>query len=414
MPRKRSAGGERSVRAAESMVVVVVVVVPTPARAGGVRRSLFLDVLDPFPSLPAILRKSGDGNLPAPTDPDDGELLDILDDKLRGAPLDRALDAVFHDTRILDFHPAKLYGMYAEDEENGYIYFFSTIEFKAAKPKQKKWPRRAAQGGRWKAVLGSSQMVEVGGVPVGRKLSMEFYVKGVRTNWGMHEFVRIIGPNIEVADLAVYRLHKLWTNGEEKPGDLAADVAKSTNQSGQASAADYYQTYQNAVSQAYAYAPPPPPPPPIAASTLDKAPITSTDHGASTNTSAATPVANNKPPPPPVAATATTLGKKGEGKGKAPTTTSTDHAGSTNTSAPPAANYQPPPTTTTPPLQGTQHVFAPGVVVGHEDEEGYLIVDEVNTWRNTQQLVLEDDDDDDDGRAAGAGAGEGGASASGR
>ncbi|EAY78463.1 hypothetical protein OsI_33551 [Oryza sativa Indica Group] len=388
--------------------------------------------------------------------PRDQELLDILDDKLRGAPLDRALDAVFHDTRILDFHPAKLYGMYAEDEENGYIYFFSTIEFKAAKPKQKKWPRRAAQGGRWKAVLGSSQMVEVGGVPVGRKLSMEFYVKGVRTNWGMHEFVRIIGPNIEVADLAVYRLHKLWTNGEEKPGDLAADVAKSTNQSGQASAADYYQTYQNAVSQAYAYALPyvlqpgwsqgypydvaaapptapwpvcwappsapgsydccyastfsrPPPPPPIAASTLDKAPITSTDHGASTNTSAATPAANNKPPPPPVAATATTLGKKGEGKGKAPTTTSTDHAGSTNTSAPPAANYQPPP------LQGTQHVFASGVVIGHEDEEGYLVVDEVNTWRNTQQLVLEDDDDDDDdGRAAGAGAGEGGASASGR
>uniref|UniRef100_A0A0E0BAG0 Glycerol-3-phosphate acyltransferase RAM2/GPAT1-8 HAD-like domain-containing protein n=1 Tax=Oryza glumipatula TaxID=40148 RepID=A0A0E0BAG0_9ORYZ len=152
----------------------------------------------------------------------------------------------------------------------------------------------------------------------------------------------------------------------------------------------------------------PPPPPPIAASTLDKAPMTSTDHGASTNTSAATPAANNKPPPP-VAATATTLGKKGEGKGKAPTTTSTDHAGSTNTSAPPAANYQPPP------LQGTQHVFASGVVVGHEDEEGYLVVDEVNTWRNTQQLVLEDDDDDDDdGRAAGAGAGEGGASASGR
>ncbi|KAB8112741.1 hypothetical protein EE612_051432, partial [Oryza sativa] len=40
--------------------------------------------------------------------PRDQELLDILDDKLRGAPLDRALDAVFHDTRILDFHPAKL------------------------------------------------------------------------------------------------------------------------------------------------------------------------------------------------------------------------------------------------------------------------------------------------------------------
>uniref|UniRef100_A0A0E0EXU1 NAC domain-containing protein n=1 Tax=Oryza meridionalis TaxID=40149 RepID=A0A0E0EXU1_9ORYZ len=44
--------------------------------------------------------------------PQDQELLDILDDKLRGAPLDRALDAVFHDTRILDFHPAKLYGIH--------------------------------------------------------------------------------------------------------------------------------------------------------------------------------------------------------------------------------------------------------------------------------------------------------------
>uniref|UniRef100_A0A0E0EXU0 Uncharacterized protein n=1 Tax=Oryza meridionalis TaxID=40149 RepID=A0A0E0EXU0_9ORYZ len=34
--------------------------------------SIFLDVPGPFPSLPAILRRSGDGNLPAPTDPDDG------------------------------------------------------------------------------------------------------------------------------------------------------------------------------------------------------------------------------------------------------------------------------------------------------------------------------------------------------
>uniref|UniRef100_A0A0E0LLD4 NAC domain-containing protein n=1 Tax=Oryza punctata TaxID=4537 RepID=A0A0E0LLD4_ORYPU len=123
---------------------------------------------------------------------EDQELLVILDDKLHGAPLDRALDAVFHDTRILDFHPAKLYGMYTEDEANGYIYFFSMIEFKAAKPK--KWSRSVGQGGRWKAVLGSRRMVEVGGVIVSRKLTMEFYVKGVTTNWGMHEFVRITAP----------------------------------------------------------------------------------------------------------------------------------------------------------------------------------------------------------------------------
>ncbi|EAZ16170.1 hypothetical protein OsJ_31620 [Oryza sativa Japonica Group] len=37
--------------------------------------------------------------------PDDLELLNILDDKLRGVPIDRADDAVdFHETRILDFH----------------------------------------------------------------------------------------------------------------------------------------------------------------------------------------------------------------------------------------------------------------------------------------------------------------------
>jgi hypothetical protein len=42
--------------------------------------------------------------------PEDQELLDIPDDKLRGAPLDRAHDAVFHEARILDFHTAKLYG----------------------------------------------------------------------------------------------------------------------------------------------------------------------------------------------------------------------------------------------------------------------------------------------------------------
>ncbi|KAF0933357.1 hypothetical protein E2562_017979 [Oryza meyeriana var. granulata] len=152
--------------------------------------------------------------------PEDLELLGILEDKLRGRPLGRLLDAIFHEVRILDFHPAKLY------------------EFHGTK----KWkPVRAAQGGRWKA-FGACKTVQDGGIVVGRKLAIEFYGRRfdgdnnpVRTNWGMHEFARIIGPQNKLADVAVYRLYK--RNGEENPGDLGAGAAESMNRRAQGSAA---------------------------------------------------------------------------------------------------------------------------------------------------------------------------------
>ncbi|EAY78464.1 hypothetical protein OsI_33553 [Oryza sativa Indica Group] len=94
--------------------------------------------------------------------PKDLELLAILDAKLRGSPLG-PVEAIFHDTQILDFHPYKLYEMYAEDEEEeGYIYFFSTMQFRC-----RKIVERAAQGGRWK--VNNCETLEVGGVAVGRK-----------------------------------------------------------------------------------------------------------------------------------------------------------------------------------------------------------------------------------------------------
>lgn len=61
---------------------------------------------------------------------------------------------------------------------------------------------RAAQGGRWK--VNNCETLEVGGVAVGRKFTMNFYehIGGdndlIWTNWGMQEFARIIGPNKEV------------------------------------------------------------------------------------------------------------------------------------------------------------------------------------------------------------------------
>lgn len=44
--------------------------------------------------------------------PTDQELLAILEAKRLGRPLSRAHDAFFHDIRILDFHPAELYGIH--------------------------------------------------------------------------------------------------------------------------------------------------------------------------------------------------------------------------------------------------------------------------------------------------------------
>lgn len=46
--------------------------------------------------------------------PKDLELLAILDAKLRGSPLG-PVEAIFHDTQILDFHPYKLYGIHRLD-----------------------------------------------------------------------------------------------------------------------------------------------------------------------------------------------------------------------------------------------------------------------------------------------------------
>uniref|UniRef100_J3N2M1 NAC domain-containing protein n=1 Tax=Oryza brachyantha TaxID=4533 RepID=J3N2M1_ORYBR len=245
--------------------------------------------------------------------PDDLDLLDILDDKLRGLLTDPAHDAVFHDVRILDFHPATLYEMYAEDEVDGCIYFFSRREFRRAK---KKKTMRAAKYGQWK-VFGSCKTI--GAVAVGRRYTLEFYERrfdssnnhSVRTNWCMHEFLRIIGPENEVSGLAVYRLYNKMatTIGEEKAEDNPVDCAKNMNHHGQASAAGM------AV-------------PPSAASTL---------------------------------------GHKGKRKSEASASmTSTDHARSTNTSAPPSADYQPPPPP--PSLQGTENISGSGDVVGHEDD----------------------------------------------
>ncbi|BAS87020.1 Os03g0813300 [Oryza sativa Japonica Group] len=326
--------------------------------------------------------------------PEDQELLDIPDDKLRGAPLDRAHDAVFHEARILDFHTAKLYGAtmglaampFAAGMRHAWGRLFRWRGREALRAWQlpadrRLWgdpgsvrPARAAQvdlsphavvgvghvaaaaaaeegaggwqekghldalalalapstspsaspgsppaatpssaprhdahpahGGfahrqypafltgeqeRWtrgghdtKAVsdvvdiVVAARRVGVGEDSCGAggaapfdddryveghvgvfKLGLfsaqsetirvlEFYVKGVRTNWGMHEFIRIIGPDNEVFTML------FQANGESREGHLAANGGESTNQRGQASATDYY---QYATSQAYAYAP---------------------------------------------------------------------------------------------------------------------------------------------------------------
>ncbi|XP_040383928.1 NAC domain-containing protein 72-like [Oryza brachyantha] len=265
--------------------------------------------------------------------PDDLDLLDILDDKLRGLLTDPAHDAVFHDVRILDFHPATLYEMYAEDEVDGCIYFFSRREFRRAK---KKKTMRAAKYGQWK-VFGSCKTI--GAVAVGRRYTLEFYERrfdssnnhSVRTNWCMHEFLRIIGPENEVSGLAVYRLYNKMatTIGEEKAEDNPVDCAKNMNHHGQASAAGMA-VPPCELGRWYAYG-------------------------------------YEYQPPPMDSAAASTLGHKGKRKSEASASmTSTDHARSTNTSAPPSADYQPPPPP--PSLQGTENISGSGDVVGHEDD----------------------------------------------
>ncbi|EAY78471.1 hypothetical protein OsI_33558 [Oryza sativa Indica Group] len=180
--------------------------------------------------------------------PTDQELLAILEAKRLGRPLSRAHDAFFHDIRILDFHPAELYEKYAKDEEKGYIYFFSKREFPTS---SKKRPLRVAEGGAWNSSGAVYKVVKSsksgGGYDVGHKKTLVFHQRfpgdkeAVKTNWAIQEFTRIIGPQNEVPDLAVYRLYKMRKEGRETPADLAADEAAAAaamnNRGQQASAA---------------------------------------------------------------------------------------------------------------------------------------------------------------------------------
>uniref|UniRef100_J3N2M0 NAC domain-containing protein n=2 Tax=Oryza brachyantha TaxID=4533 RepID=J3N2M0_ORYBR len=180
--------------------------------------------------------------------PFDLELVEILDDKLHGRPLDPTHNDIFHEVEILDFHPLQLYETYADDEENGYIYFFSRRKFESC---NKKRPLRSAEGGAWRSTgLKGVKSNKSGDSDVGLKQTLVFHQcfpgdkEPVRTNWGMHEFTKIIGPRNEVADHAVYRLYKMRKNGKETPADLAADAAatasmnkRNRTERGQASAA---------------------------------------------------------------------------------------------------------------------------------------------------------------------------------
>uniref|UniRef100_A0A0E0M7M8 NAC domain-containing protein n=1 Tax=Oryza punctata TaxID=4537 RepID=A0A0E0M7M8_ORYPU len=193
--------------------------------------------------------------------PTDLELLAILEVKRLGRPLPRAHDAVFHDMRILDFHPAELYEKYAKDEEKGYIYFFSRREFPTL---SKKRPLRAAEGGVWhgSGVYKAVKSKKSGGYDVGQKKTLVFYQRftgdkeAVKTNWGIQEFTRIIGPQNEVPDLAVYRLYKIRKVGRETPADLAADAAAATMSKRRQASAAAMADQANVASTSKAYAPP--------------------------------------------------------------------------------------------------------------------------------------------------------------
>ncbi|KAF0933356.1 hypothetical protein E2562_017978 [Oryza meyeriana var. granulata] len=381
--------------------------------------------------------------------PEDLELLDILEVKLSRRPLHRAYDAVFHDIRILDFHPAKLYERYAKDEENGYIYFFSTREFPRY---SKKRPLRDAEGGSWRStgVNKAVKSKKSGGLDVGQKQTLVFYQRfpgdkeAVKTNWGLHEFTRIIGPQNKVSDLAVYRLYKIRKNDKETPEDLAAEAAarrnkRSCTERGQASAAmalpppaPGMAAQANVVSTSQAYAPlqsstyaayraaaprpgsslaPPRAPVPINSWATPSAPA-----GPS---SRALPIAPGHPghfepidsrrrlyQQPPIAASPV------DRKGKAPphSTVHGGNVGSTSAPASRAANYQPPP------LRATEHTVGVRIVGEDEDDDwqrelvAMMLAEDSEESSGAQMDATTPpslEDDNDDGSAAG-GAGEGG------
>uniref|UniRef100_A0A0E0EXE3 NAC domain-containing protein n=1 Tax=Oryza meridionalis TaxID=40149 RepID=A0A0E0EXE3_9ORYZ len=98
--------------------------------------------------------------------PKDLELFAIFMCKLVRGKVPGALNNIFEHIRILEFHPALLH-----------------------------------DGGTWKASGGSKTVrsKKVGGIIVGQKLTMVFYERRfegdqnpVKTNWGMHEFTKII------------------------------------------------------------------------------------------------------------------------------------------------------------------------------------------------------------------------------
>uniref|UniRef100_A0A0E0EXI6 NAC domain-containing protein n=1 Tax=Oryza meridionalis TaxID=40149 RepID=A0A0E0EXI6_9ORYZ len=201
--------------------------------------------------------------------PKDLELFAILMCKLVRGEVPGALNNVFEQIRILEFHPALLRGRpaspppiaaattedlkpcsssssspamacaetYIENMENGCMYFFSRRQF-ATKATNKRRPMRVANGGTWKASGGSKTVrsKKVGGIDVGQKLTMVFYERRfegdqnpVKTNWAMHEYTKIIpGSKNQLEDLAVYRLYKIRRKEDTEPVNAAA-AASSTD-----------------------------------------------------------------------------------------------------------------------------------------------------------------------------------------
>uniref|UniRef100_A0A0D3HDB1 NAC domain-containing protein n=1 Tax=Oryza barthii TaxID=65489 RepID=A0A0D3HDB1_9ORYZ len=168
--------------------------------------------------------------------PKDLELLTILMCKLVRGKVPGALNNVFKHIRILEFHPALLHETYIETMEDGYIYFFSKRQF-ATKARNKRQPMRVADDGTWKASGGSKTVrsKKVGGIDVGQKFTMVFYERRfegdrnpVKTNWGIHEFTKIIpGTKNQLEDLAVYRVYKIRRKEDTEPVNAAAAVSST-------------------------------------------------------------------------------------------------------------------------------------------------------------------------------------------
>ncbi|KAK3150034.1 hypothetical protein QOZ80_3AG0226830 [Eleusine coracana subsp. coracana] len=151
------------------------------------------------------------------------EIIRLLADRLRGRPLLPPVATIFHDIRILDYHPQELYEQYKAYQEAGCIYFFSQQEFLplADGDGKKRRPVRTAKGGAWKPSGGAKNLKSAD--VAGKTVTMVFYErwrvgaveKLFKTNWGLHEFTVLLGPNNKFSKLAVYRLYKV-KNGAAK------------------------------------------------------------------------------------------------------------------------------------------------------------------------------------------------------